>query len=107
MKQWDGIWKNLSPFIKRRGPDGAIHEGWCSIFTHEGCSCDDDDDDNDDNGDGRDGAADQSCHCRQSWKTREEEETPWQLKSRRESAQQTPTTRTLRRYERKVFVRSR
>jgi hypothetical protein len=31
-----------SPFTKRQGPDGKIHEGWCAIFRGEGCSCDGD-----------------------------------------------------------------
>ena len=30
-----------SPFTKRQGPDGKIHEGWCAIFEREACSCDD------------------------------------------------------------------
>jgi hypothetical protein len=32
-----------SPFTKRQGPDGKIHEGWCAIFEGECCSCGDDD----------------------------------------------------------------
>jgi hypothetical protein len=37
--RWDGVWKIISPFTKRLGPDGKIHEGWCPIFLHECCSC--------------------------------------------------------------------
>jgi hypothetical protein len=40
--RWDGVWKIISPFAKRLGPDGKIHEGWCPIFLHECCSCKDD-----------------------------------------------------------------
>jgi len=32
----------ISPFFKRRGPDGKIHEGWCAIFKGDCCSCDND-----------------------------------------------------------------
>ena len=39
MKRWDGIWKIISPHIKRLGPDGNIHEGWCAIFERDCCSC--------------------------------------------------------------------
>jgi hypothetical protein len=39
--RWDGVWKIISPFTKRLGPDGKIHEGWCPIFLHECCSCKD------------------------------------------------------------------
>jgi hypothetical protein len=39
MKRWDGQWRIISPFIKRVGPDGGVHEGWCCIFLHECCSC--------------------------------------------------------------------
>ncbi len=35
MKQWDGVYKILSPFTKRLGPDGKVHEGWCAIFERE------------------------------------------------------------------------
>jgi hypothetical protein len=31
-----------SPFTKRKGRDGKIHEVWCAIFEGECCSCDDD-----------------------------------------------------------------
>ena len=41
-QRWDGIWRILSPFVKRFGPDGRIHEGWCAIFERECCSCKDD-----------------------------------------------------------------
>ena len=40
MKRWDGVWKILSPFTKRLGPDGKMHEGWCPIFERHGCNCD-------------------------------------------------------------------
>ena len=40
-RQWDGIYKIASPFVKRMGPDRKIHEGWCAIFLHKCCSCDD------------------------------------------------------------------
>jgi hypothetical protein len=33
----------ISPFTKRPGPDGKLHEGWCAVFEGECCSCDDDD----------------------------------------------------------------
>jgi hypothetical protein len=39
MKRWDGVYKIISPFTKRLGPDGKIHEGWCAIFQRECCSC--------------------------------------------------------------------
>ena len=39
MKRWDGHWGIISPFEKRLGPDGKVHEGWCAIFLHECCSC--------------------------------------------------------------------
>jgi hypothetical protein len=39
MKRWDGVYKIISPFTKRQGPDGLIHEGWCAIFEYECCSC--------------------------------------------------------------------
>jgi hypothetical protein len=41
-KRWDGIYKIISPFTKRLGPDGAVHEGWCAIFLLQCCSCKDD-----------------------------------------------------------------
>ena len=52
MRRWDGVYRIGSPFIKREGPDGKIHEGWCSIFEREDCGCrpDDDDDGEDDGG---------------------------------------------------------
>jgi hypothetical protein len=37
--RWDGVYKILSPFTKRQGPDGLTHEGWCAIFERECCSC--------------------------------------------------------------------
>jgi hypothetical protein len=42
VKRWDGIYRIISPFIKRQGPDGRVHEGWCAIFEHCSCSCRDD-----------------------------------------------------------------
>jgi hypothetical protein len=39
MKRWDGIYRIVSPHIKREGPDGHIHFGWCAILEHECCSC--------------------------------------------------------------------
>jgi hypothetical protein len=41
-QRWDGVYRIISPFTKRIGPDGEIHEGWCAIFEHECCSCRDD-----------------------------------------------------------------
>jgi hypothetical protein len=41
-KRWDGIYRILSPHIKRLGPDGGVHEGWCAIFERCCCSCKDD-----------------------------------------------------------------
>jgi hypothetical protein len=38
-RRWDGHWGVASPFVKRVGPDGRTHEGWCQIFLHECCSC--------------------------------------------------------------------
>jgi hypothetical protein len=38
-RRWDGVWRIISPFVKRVGPDGKVHEGWCAIFLHECCSC--------------------------------------------------------------------
>jgi hypothetical protein len=33
----------MAPFIKRVGPDGKMHEGWCAIFEKgRCCSCKDD-----------------------------------------------------------------
>ena len=40
MRKPSGI---ISPFIRREGPDGRIHEGWCAIFEGECCSCGNDD----------------------------------------------------------------
>jgi hypothetical protein len=48
-RRWDGRWGIINTVIKRLGPDGAIHEGWCPIFEHEDCDCYPDD-----NGDGDD-----------------------------------------------------
>jgi hypothetical protein len=42
MKRWDGHYGIISPFVKRIGPDLRIHQGWCSVFLHEACSCGDD-----------------------------------------------------------------
>jgi hypothetical protein len=47
MKRWDGHWGIVSPFKKRLGPDGAVHQGWCPIFEHECCCCGPGDDDGD------------------------------------------------------------
>jgi hypothetical protein len=42
MKQWDGIYKIISPFTKRIGPDGQLHAGWCPVFERDCCICKDD-----------------------------------------------------------------
>lgn len=39
IRRWDGVWRIVSSFVKRVGPDGKVHEGWCAIFLHECCSC--------------------------------------------------------------------
>jgi hypothetical protein len=49
-RRWEGRWGIINPVIKRVGPDGQIHEGWCPIFLCEDCDCYPDD-----NGDGDDG----------------------------------------------------
>jgi hypothetical protein len=41
-RRWDGRWGIISPFKKRMGPDGQMHEGWCAIFERGCCSCRDD-----------------------------------------------------------------
>jgi hypothetical protein len=38
-QRWNGRWGIESSFVKRAGPDGRIHEGWCGIFLRECCSC--------------------------------------------------------------------
>ncbi len=48
-RRWDGRWGIINPVIKRVGPDGKVHEGWCPIFLCEDCDCYPDD-----NGDGDD-----------------------------------------------------